>query len=468
MKKAAVVTALLIAGFGTAAATRPVCAESVKPKTPQKWTEARKRETAQRVRQECLRAWNGYKKYAWGHDEVKPVTNQPQDWYGVSLLMTPVDALDTLHLMGLNTEADECRALIDQKLSFDQDVSVKAFEISIRLLGGLNSAYQLTGDKRLLALADDLGTRLLPIFDSPTGLPYVNVNLKTGKVSGVDSCPAEAGSYLFEFGTLSKLTGKKIYYEKAKRAVVAVYDRQSSLGLVGATMNIETGQWTSDTCQVGALLDAYYEYLQKCAILFGDKDCERMWKSSIAALNKYVADGAHGGLWYGQTNMNTGARQSTNYGALDAYFPAVLVLNGDMPRAKALEASCYQMWTLAGIEPEQLDYSTMKITSPGYVLRPEIIESAYYLSQTTHDPQYLDMGDTFLNSIVQYCRTDTAFTALDNVETKKQGDDMESFFFAETLKYLYLLYAPSKTLDFHQIVFNSEAHPIRRDKRWRE
>ncbi|MCW3060753.1 MAG: glycoside hydrolase family 47 [Capsulimonas sp.] len=457
MKKVVIAAVLLMSALAV-----PSFAEGVKQDAPQKWTDARKCATAERVRQECLHAWNGYKKYAWGHDEVLPVSNQPRDWYGVSLLMTPVDALDTLHLMGLTKEADEARELIDTKLSFDQDVEVKAFEISIRLLGGLNSAYQLTGDPRLLALADDLGTRLLPIFESPTGLPYVNINLKTGKVSGVDSCPAEAGSYLFEFGTLSKLTGKKVYYEKAKRAVVAVYDRQSPLGLVGATMNIETGKWTSDTCQIGALVDAYYEYLLKCAILFGDKDCERMWRSSIASVNKYVADDTHGDLWYGQTNMNTGERQATYYGALDAYFPAVLALNKDLPRAKRLEDSCCKMWTLAGVEPEQLDYSTMQITSPGYVLRPEIIESAYYLYTDTKDPKYLDMGSMFLDSIVKYCRTDTAFTALDNVEKKKQGDDMESFFFAETLKYLYLLYAPKRTLDLGKVVFNSEAHPIRR------
>lgn len=76
----------------------------------------------------------------------------------------------------------------------------------------------MTGDKRLLALADDLGARLLPVFDSPTGLPYKNVNLKTGKTSNAVSNPAETGTLIIEFGTLSKLTGKPVYYEKAKRA----------------------------------------------------------------------------------------------------------------------------------------------------------------------------------------------------------------------------------------------------------
>ena len=118
--------------------------------------------------------------------------------------MTPVDALDTMVLMGLTDEAREDRELIDKQLSFDKDIYVKNFEITIRLLGGLLSSYELTGDKRLLELADDLGTRLLPAFNSPTGMPYVFVNLKTGEARGVESNPAEIGSLLIEFGTLQQ------------------------------------------------------------------------------------------------------------------------------------------------------------------------------------------------------------------------------------------------------------------------
>ena len=107
--------------------------------------------------------------------------------------MTPVDSLDTLLLAGLTEEAEKAKALIVQKLSFDRDVSVKNFEITIRLLGGLLSGYEMTGDARLLRLAEDLGTRLLPAFDSPTGMPYMFVNLKTGQTSGARSNPAEIG-----------------------------------------------------------------------------------------------------------------------------------------------------------------------------------------------------------------------------------------------------------------------------------
>jgi mannosidase alpha-like ER degradation enhancer 2 len=420
---------------------------------------------ADAVRQEFLHAWNGYKQYAWGHDELKPLSHTSRDWHAASLLMTPVDALDTMYLMSLTDEANATREYIATHLSFDQDIYVKNFEITIRLLGGLLSAYQLSHDARLLHLADDLGSRLLHAFNSPTGMPYMYVNLKTGAVKGAVSNPAEIGTLLIEFGTLSKLTGKPVYYKKAKRALVQLYKRRSKIGLVGSEINVETGKWTETTSHISGGIDSYHEYLLKCSRLFGDRDCRKMWEKSIAAINKYLADQTPNGLWYAQVDMNTGARKSTLFGSLDAFFPAVLALSGDTDRARGLEDSAFKMWNLAGIEPEEIDYSTMTITSPKYHLRPEIIESAYYLYFFTHDERYREMGRTFFDSLVRYCRTDDAYAALKDVRTKEKADEMESFFLAETLKYLYLLFAPRETLDLNTSVFNTEAHPIR--KTWK-
>ncbi len=301
--------------------------------------------------------------------------------------MTPVDALDTLLLMGLKDEAARAQKLIVEKLSFDQDISVKNFEITIRILGGLLSAYQATGDPRLLSLAEDLGTRLLPAFSSPTGMPYMYVNLKTGKTSGARSNPAEIGTLLLEFGTLAKLTGKPVFYDKAKKALVELYARRSPIGLVGEEIDVETGEWLSPASHVGGGIDSYYEYLLKCGRLFGDADCERMWAESLRALNAHLADEAPSGLWYGQVDMATGKRTASEFGALHAFLPGVLALGGDLGHARRLQESCFAMWNLHGIEPEVLDYRKMRVVSPGYPLRPEIIESAYYLHRYTKDPR---------------------------------------------------------------------------------
>ena len=428
--------------------------------------EPNRKKLAAEIKAEFLHAWNGYKKYAWGHDDLKPLSKTYHDWYGQSLLMTPIDALDTMIVMGLKDEASGTQQYILANLSFDKDIEVQNFEITIRLLGSLLTNYQLTGDKRFLNLAENLGNRLLSVFNSPTGMPYRYVNLETGKTRDAKSNPAETGTLLIEFGTLSKLTGKPVYYDKAKRALVETYNRRSKIGLVGEWINVETGEWANTDSHISGAIDSYYEYLLKCWLLFGDRDCKRMWDDSIVAINKYLADEVKHApaneLWYGHADMNTGARRATTYGALDAFFPAVLALSGDLKRARRLQESSFSMWNEAGIEPEEFDYRARKITAPGYPLRPEIVESTYYLYQYTRDPRYLEMGRQLWRDFVEHCRTDDAYASLKSVLTKEKSDSMQSFLFAETFKYFYLLFAPPNTLNFDRVIFNTEAHALRR------
>lgn len=417
---------------------------------------------AERAKGEFLHAWHGYERHAWGHDDLRPLSRGFRDWYGSSLLMTPVDALDTMVIMGLDECVHKTKELILHDLSFDQDIFVSNFEITIRLLGGLLSSYQLTDDRRLLDLADDLGTRLMPAFESPTGIPYRFVNLRTGAVRDPETNPAEAGTLLLEFGTLSRLTKRPRYYDAAKRALVAIYERRSPFGLVGDRIHAETGEWLRFDCHVSACIDSYFEYQLKGSLAFRDSDCGRMWDESIRAVNRYLADEVGSELWYAHADMRDGKRTSTTFGALDAFFPAVLALSGDIDRASRLQASCMKMWATHGIEPERFDYRTLRIEDGAYPLRPEVAESAYYLYQITEDPRYLEMGRIVFESIVRHCRTDQAYVSLRDVVTKEKADTMHSFFLSETLKYLYLLFAPRDTVDFHRVIFTTEAHPLRR------
>ncbi len=173
-------------------------------------------------------------------------------------------------------------------------------------------------------------------------------------------------------------------------------------------------------------------------------------------------DEVNGNLWYGHADMTTGKRTETTTGALDAFFPGLLALGGDLTRARTTQDAMFKMWQIHGIEPEVFDYKTMKVVHGGYPLRPEIVESTYILHQLTRDPKYLSMGKQMFEDFVKYCRTDVAYAGLKNVETKEKTDYMHSFLLAETFKYFYLLFAPETTLDFKKVVFNTEAHPIRR------
>ncbi len=203
-----------------------------------------------------------------------------------------------------------------------------------------------------------------------------------------------------------------------------------------------------------------------------------MWEDSISKVHSYLADEGEnmsrknvtgpvivGDLWYGRADMNTGKRTRTVTGALDAFFPGVLALDGDLNRARALQDSMFKMWNAHGIEPEVYDYKTGAVVSAGYPLRPEIVESTYILYQKTKDPKYLEMGEQMWRDFVKHCRHDVAYAGLRSVVTKEKTDYMHSFLLAETFKYFYLLFADEKTIDLKKVVFNTEAHPIR--KTWK-
>jgi mannosidase alpha-like ER degradation enhancer 2 len=190
-----------------------------------------------------------------------------------------------------------------------------------------------------------------------------------------------------------------------------------------------------------------------------------MWLASIASINKYLADDDGKSLWYGHADMTTGRRTATTYGALDAFFPALLALSGDVTRAARLHESSLKMWALNNVEPEELDYKTMRVTDAQYHLRPEIVESNYYLYHFTKDAKYLRDGVQLFEDFVRACRTEEAYAALKDVSTKEKLDVMHSFLFAETFKYFYLTFAPPQTLDFDKVIFNTEAHPLRKDFR---
>ncbi len=416
---------------------------------------------AEAVRAEFRHAWEGYLRYARGHDALLPLSRGYRNWYGTSLVMTPLDGFDTMLLMGLGEEAAEAKTLVLENLSFDHDVPVQIFEVTIRILGGLLSAYQMDGDPGFLELARELADRMMPAFQTPTGMPWVRVNLHSGEGEWGVSNPAEIGTLMLEFGALSRITGDPKYYDTAKRAVTAVFRRRSELGLVGTTINVQDGEWEDRGSHISGRIDSYYEYLLKAWLLFDDEDFRRMWEVSVEAVNEHLADEVEGRLWYGYADMDTGARTATRFGALDAFWPGVLALSGDLDRAARLMESVYLMWTTFGVEPEGMDYTTMEVVSPGYPLRPEALESAYILYTLTGDERYRAMGWDIFQGIVRWCRTDGGYAHLADVRTKEKADGMESFFLAETLKYAYLLFAPEGTLEFDQVVFNTEAHPLR-------
>ncbi|MEO6489180.1 MAG: glycoside hydrolase family 47 protein [Ferruginibacter sp.] len=428
---------------------------------PAKFTDEMKLEMCNKVKLAAQHAWKGYKDHAWGSDDLRPLTKTPRNWYPHPLLMTPVDAFDTFTMMGLEKEADEAKTLILSNLSFNVDNEVQVFEVTIRLLGGLITAYELDGNKKFLSLAIDLGDRLMPAFNSATGMPYRFVHLQTGKIRDSINNPAEIGTLLLEFGKLSKLTGDLRYYTAAKKAIMLVYAKTSQIGLVGEQIDVTNGKWISTQSHISGYIDSYYEYLYKGWKLFGDKDLITAFEVHNAAIKKYLLDSTRNGCFLRHVDMNSGIQSATLYGALDAFYAGLCAYAGDIPAAKKIQQANYYMWTNFNMEPEEFDYKSGTVTNGYYILRPENLESCFYLYRLTEQDEYLWMAKKMIDDIFLYCRTDAGFASIKNIKTFEQSNSMESFFFAETLKYAYLLFAPSSIADLDKIVFNTEAHPFK-------
>jgi mannosidase alpha-like ER degradation enhancer 2 len=426
-----------------------------------KFSEEMKLEMCSKVKSAAQHAWQGYTQYARGADDLKPLTKTAKTWYNASMLMTPVDAFDTFTLLGLNAEAEEAKELILTKLDFNVDNEVQVFEITIRLLGGLISAYELDGNKKFLILATDLANRLMPAFTSKTGLPYRYVHLQTGKTRDGINNPAEIGTLMMEFGKLSKLTGNNAYYNAAKKAIMGVYKSRSVLDLVGEQIDVQTGKWVNSKSHIGAYIDSYYEYLYKSWLLFGDKDFKTAFDVHNAAIKKHLISKTDKGWFMHQVDMHSGRMIGTTYGALEAFYAGLCAFAGDVETGRQIQEANYYMWTRFNIEPEEFNFKADTITSAQYILRPENLESAFYLYRLTGELKYLWQGKVMTESIIEHCKHDVGFASLKNVLTFEKMNTMESFFFAETLKYAFLIFAPESLLDLKKAVLTTEAHPFK-------
>jgi hypothetical protein len=420
-----------------------------------------RKEMCEKVKAAAQHAWKGYKDYAWGADDLRPLTKTSRTWYNTSLLMTPVDAFDTFTILGLKDEAKEAKDIILSKLSFNVNNEVQVFEITIRLLAGLLTAYELDGDKQFLALAKDLGDRLMPAFNTKTGMPYRYVHLQTGKTRDGINNPAEIGTLMMEFGKLSKLTGNDKYYAAAKKGMMEVYKRRSAIDLVGEQIDVNTGKWVSTQSHISGYIDSYYEYMYKSWLLFGDKDFKTAFDKHNAAIKKYLIYKTTHGWFMRHVDMNTGIESATTYGALDAFYAGLCAFSGDVETGKQIQDANFYMWTKFNIEPEEFNFKTDTIMSAYYILRPENLESCFYLSRLTGDVKYLYQGKQMVDDILKHCWNDVGFASLKNVQTYEKTNSMESFFFGETLKYAYLIFAPSSALDLKKQVLTTEAHPFK-------
>ncbi|KAJ7484343.1 glycoside hydrolase family 47 protein [Mycena latifolia] len=482
---------------------------------------------AHEVRKAFVYAYTGYQAHALPADELRPMSGERiNNFHGWGVTM--YDSLDTMWLMGLedmfyDTVEDVAKATFPMK----PGERAHFFEVVIRYLGGLLSAYALSEDPRLLKLADDLGEKLLPAFNTPSGFPVYGVNTATGETlhgarGGELVCLAEALSNQMEFKYLAHITGKTKYYEATERPMRSVYGTENIMyeGLFGTMWDVNTGKPNQTAFSAGGRADSAYEYFLKQWLMTGQKEPQTRdlyIRSANAIIEHLLYVGPKRELLY-VTDLKAGA-PTHRFEHLACFLPALLALGAHTPAlglsagererhvwaAEGLANMCWAVYgdTVTGLSPDifVVDQWTeaergrwaprvaaweragrvgvppgvadlpRESTPPGrgyapiadaYLLRPEAVETFYIMWRTTRDVKWRERGWAVFESLQIYTRVKYGYTSIRYLDerTPFQFDDMPSWFMAETLKYLFLLFTDEELVPLDKWVFNTEAHPL--------
>ncbi|XP_052593133.1 ER degradation-enhancing alpha-mannosidase-like protein 3 isoform X4 [Peromyscus californicus insignis] len=432
-------------------------------------------------------AYGNYMEHAYPADELMPLTcrgrvrgQEPSrgdvdDALG-KFSLTLIDSLDTLVVLNKTKEFEDAVRKVLRDVNLDNDVVVSVFETNIRVLGGLLGGHSLAimlkekgeymqwYNDELLQMAKQLGYKLLPAFNTTSGLPYPRINLKFGirkpearTGTETDTCTACAGTLILEFAALSRFTGATIFEEYARKALDFLWEkRQRSSNLVGVTINIHTGDWVRKDSGVGAGIDSYYEYLLKAYVLLGDDSFLERFNTHYDAIMRYISQPPllldvhiHKPMLNARTWMDS----------LLAFFPGLQVLKGDIRPAIETHEMLYQVIKKHNFLPEAFT-TDFRVHWAQHPLRPEFAESTYFLYKATGDPYYLEVGKTLIENLNKYARVPCGFAAMKDVRTGSHEDRMDSFFLAEMFKYLYLLFADKEDIifDIEDYIFTTEAH----------
>jgi mannosyl-oligosaccharide alpha-1,2-mannosidase len=429
-------------------------------------------------------AWGGYVKYAWGADELKPISKRSTDWIGLGL--TILDSLDVLWMAGLTDEFTKGVEWIRQSLDFRKQRMVSFFETTIRCLGGLVTAYELSGDAVLLEKATDLGERLGKAFATPSGLPYTTISLASGQHAipgwtGGNLLLAEVGTVQLEFFALAKHSGRQEFHDKAQKVIDVLDQNGGPTDSDGGRMwpihiRPDSGKLTGTQISWGAMGDSYYEYLLKMWLYTGKKvpQYKRMYLESVRAMRKQLIFTENGYTFLAESNNKKVIKKMDH---LVCFVPGMLALGAQnipevhdehMKLAAALTETCHAMYDKqrTGLAPEFVRFSGrgMEVGAGHNLLRPETIESLFYMWRFTKDPKYREWGWKMFLGFEKYTKVPTGgYSGIKNVnqENSAKDDTMQTFWIAESLKYFLLLFSDDNALDLTTHTINTEAHPMR-------
>ncbi|KAB0380637.1 hypothetical protein FD755_008421, partial [Muntiacus reevesi] len=388
---------------------------------------------------------------------------------------TVIDSLDTLYLMELKEEFQEAKAWVEESFHLNVSGEASLFEVNIRYIGGLLSAFYLTGEEVFRIKAIKLGEKLLPAFDTPTGIPKGVVNFKSGSnrswgwaMAGSSSILAEFGSLHLEFLHLTQLSGNQVFAEKVRNIRKVLREIDKPFGLYPNFLSPVSGNWM----QQGRL-----ERSHNCQPLcfFWQRKTDQ---ETNDAIETHLVNVSPGGLTY--IAEWRGGILDHKMGHLACFSGGMIALGAEDAKeekrthyrelAAQITKTCHESYARSDTKlgPEAFWFNSgreavaTQTSESYYILRPEVVESYMYLWRQTHDPIYREWGWEVVMALEKYCRTEAGFSGIQDVYSKVPNHDnkQQTFFLAETLKYLYLLFSEDDMLSLEDWVFNTEAHPL--------
>lgn len=456
------------------------------------------------VKRAVIHAWDGYVRAAWGFDELLPVSQAGKDTFAQGLGTTIVDSLTTLYIMGgLDGRYQKARDWVATELDFRKVGKVIVFETVIRVLGALLSMYHLSGDEMYLRKAEELGVRLSASFETNSGLPWPHCYLnEIGRCEqhntiGDSLYLAEVGTVQLEFRALSHHSTEPLMQSMrgvTERIIEQLQVAGSSTvrlaaphaALLPYSVSLSSGRYCTNMVTLGAPADSYFEYLVKMWVQGGRSE-PRFWQLFAEVVDSMVGIASYTSR-YGDTIVRDllperdGTTQfSHKMDHFACYIPGMIILGLDglepdeLPRrakwellAESLTETCYKMYqkSPSGLSGEhiRLGKADEWRMSGGYHLRPEAVESFFYMYRHTKKQKYRDYAWSVFKQIELHCREEAGgYAVIKNARSRnpRKEDVMHSFLIAETFKYLYLIFGDDeRELPLDAWVFNTEAHPL--------
>jgi mannosyl-oligosaccharide alpha-1,2-mannosidase len=467
------------------------------------------------VKASFVKSWQAYKTHAWPKDELQPLSATGRESIG-GWSAQIVDALDALWIMDLK---DDFRTAVQQVALINWSKAkthpVDLFEVNIRYLGGLIGAYDLSQESVLLAKAIELGDAIYAAFDTPNRLPTRWLDFAKAKkgqqVAESSMSTAAGGTLSLEFTRLSQLTGDPKYYDATERVKSFFHGMQNSTKIPGLWP--QTADYRHETMHdaifsLGAGADSLYEYLPKMDALLGglDPEYEEMTSRALDVAAKHVLfrpmtptdeDILMAGI---AVNDTDGLRMVAEMQHLTCFVGGMYALAGKLlarddlvDLGARLTAGCVWAYDAfpTNIMPEisqlrpcqnltgpcpytgrmtpsnslpPIPGGFLRVRDPRYLLRPEAIESVFYMWRITGDSVWRNAAWRMWEGIVGETETDIAFASIEDVGTRgsEKIDSMETFWLSETLKYFYLIFEDTTVISLDEWVLNTEAHPFRR------